>query len=663
MAYGIKYQFVLESIHGVEYTVNILKDGYSGSVIKRHLGKAPVLTKSNSGNIQSTTLDIVLECTTDGEFAEFYTTTPGDYNVALFKNNTQIWQGTLVTELYSAPEIAPPYDVKITANDGIALAKEFLYEAQGTVTPKNLVKGLLSDIPNLGRSIYIISGIGATDLTPANFWNSALINLDYMAGKTKYEVLDYFLATIHAKISLYNGNWIISRETDVTVSSGSIACLLAARNNNNITSTSITGAVASAGKMGVADMWPVGHMSTNVSPAKKRVTVEVPNHVVSGAPSVANNGWTIYDSSHVTFLGGKYIFTYDTLDTQYGTIYAQIPIRSFTKTLRLTISVATYKQYVYNNADVKIYVSFTPTGGTRKFFNGIAWVTSSDTMASPDLPDPVGTIENPEEFSYDISPIDTFADGTLIISFEGRHIQLYDAVLETVIGNGYKDTIVINNGARGDGDTVSIAGSRVESDDIVASSFLQGVFILSSGAPAANFYDTHFSGNLSFMSMTAMGYALSVALPRLELSGTFNFPSSLSTIPLVVTYGGVKYWVESYELNVLEEEVRITALSLPSATLSVQSEIITELPNAETSRVSSSGSGGGGGGGGGGTAVSWGTESGNTVQLSVNNVSKTLILSSAKVTSLSSASTDAEIPSAKCVYDIIGDIETLLAAL
>ena len=34
-----------------------------------------------------------------------------------------------------------------------------------------------------------------------------------------------------------------------------------------------------------------------------------------------------------------------------------------------------------------------------------------------------------------------------------------------------------------------------------------------------------------------------------------------------------------------------------------------------------------------------------------------------KVTSLSSSSTDTQYPSAKCVYDIVGDIETLLAAL
>ena len=32
-----------------------------------------------------------------------------------------------------------------------------------------------------------------------------------------------------------------------------------------------------------------------------------------------------------------------------------------------------------------------------------------------------------------------------------------------------------------------------------------------------------------------------------------------------------------------------------------------------------------------------------------------------KVTSISSSSTDDEYPSAKCVYDIVGDIESLLA--
>lgn len=34
-----------------------------------------------------------------------------------------------------------------------------------------------------------------------------------------------------------------------------------------------------------------------------------------------------------------------------------------------------------------------------------------------------------------------------------------------------------------------------------------------------------------------------------------------------------------------------------------------------------------------------------------------------KVTALSASSTDTQYPSAKCVFDLVGDIETLLAAI
>ena len=42
MPEGVKYRFRFYSEHGVLHTVNIWKDGYSGSVTERPLGKAPV---------------------------------------------------------------------------------------------------------------------------------------------------------------------------------------------------------------------------------------------------------------------------------------------------------------------------------------------------------------------------------------------------------------------------------------------------------------------------------------------------------------------------------------------------------------------------------------------------------------------------------------------
>lgn len=48
---------------------------------------------------------------------------------------------------------------------------------------------------------------------------------------------------------------------------------------------------------------------------------------------------------------------------------------------------------------------------------------------------------------------------------------------------------------------------------------------------------------------------------------------------------------------------------------------------------------------------------------SLNNTLTNYELKSNKVTSLSSTSTDNEYPSAKCVYDIIGDVESLLGGI
>ena len=67
-----------------------------------------------------------------------------------------------------------------------------------------------------------------------------------------------------------------------------------------------------------------------------------------------------------------------------------------------------------------------------------------------------------------------------------------------------------------------------------------------------------------------------------------------------------------------------------------------------------------GGGGGGGSSYSAGT--GIDITNDVISVSG-VVMSSAITTSVTSSSTDAQVPSAKAVYDIIGDIETLLSQI
>ena len=76
MAYNTKYRFRFDSCHGMTYEVRLLEDGYSGSVIDRPLGKSPVIRMQEADPFRPTSCDLYLECQTDGEYVDLYTTDP-----------------------------------------------------------------------------------------------------------------------------------------------------------------------------------------------------------------------------------------------------------------------------------------------------------------------------------------------------------------------------------------------------------------------------------------------------------------------------------------------------------------------------------------------------------------------------------------------------------
>ena len=126
MAYNTKYSFRFVNCNGAEYIIYLEEDGFSGTAKQRPLGKAPVLRMQENGPFRSTSLDLVLECREEGEFVSLYTTDPRQYRVSLWRryassSNVLLWRGYVATELYSEPDIAPPYDVKITATDGLEM--------------------------------------------------------------------------------------------------------------------------------------------------------------------------------------------------------------------------------------------------------------------------------------------------------------------------------------------------------------------------------------------------------------------------------------------------------------------------------------------------------------------------------------------------------------
>ena len=54
MAYATKYRFRGQSVMGYDITVTIDQDGYSGAILDRPMGKAPILRREENGRVRGT---------------------------------------------------------------------------------------------------------------------------------------------------------------------------------------------------------------------------------------------------------------------------------------------------------------------------------------------------------------------------------------------------------------------------------------------------------------------------------------------------------------------------------------------------------------------------------------------------------------------------------
>ena len=604
MAYSIKYLFKFESAAGTTREIRVLKDGYSGDVIQRPLGRAPMLKKQQNGPVHGTSLEFYAECNVDREFIEFYTSNPKDYRVDLYAGSTLLWQGYITPELYSEPDIAPPYDVQVVATDGVGELKLYDYATQGTVTLRTLLSGLLSRT-GLGTDIYLISSLKPGSAGAGSLLEKT-INLDYMAGRTCYEVLTYILDTLHATITWRKGAWILTRETNVTFTNGKVRYFNTAGN-----SALLTDSVQALGKMRVNPVWPVGQLSTVIDPAKNKVTVQAPWHTVTclqNPEMTSDTAWAKYNSAAYNTGTGGYYFPYPLSGTPQ--LRQQVSMAGIRVPLTLSVRATAATAAAGQGAPAEIGVALIYTvGGTsyhlrKETDGGLEWLAGSDVPsgAIPPRGAPVdftqalamwdaGRIEA-EELKIENIPAfmqnGAFPAGTLTVYILGYCATVYGAYLDVVLPKGYQDILRLDNGARGEGSTVEIAIGRETADNAYYAAFLQGL-LLDSGNLITSFSDANFTTGMDYLAFIARDYALSVALPRAKVTGTVFLESSVQIPPLVFTKGLLDYWLETFAWNLYEDELEIEARTLPSASLTVESETILESDGSTVSSFSGSG--------------------------------------------------------------------------
>lgn len=599
MAYATKYLFKWESVGGTTREIRVLKDGYSGSVIQRHLGRAPVLKKQQNGAVFGTSLEFYAECAVghDGEFSEFYTTDPKAFKVELYAGNAILWQGYISPELYSEPDIAPPYDVQVIATDGIGELKLYDFAPQGLKTLRQMFTYLLG-FTGLGADVYLISSLKAGPSGAGALLEKA-INLDYKAGDTCYEVLTYLLDTLHASITWWQGAWIVARETNVTFTSSKVRYYNTAGN-----SALLAGSVQALGSMRSADVWPVGYLSRKVDPAKKSVTVQAPWHPVSAfvnGEMDTDAAWTKANNASWNSTKKGYNLPDNAPSASLATVSQNVSMGGIRVPMsfvgKFCASIVSGNLY---NGIVGVAVDYVTSGGAyyhvAKDGEGVPTWATGQTGNTYDFQLRLSAVDtdesNAEQLELTIPALavgSSYPSGTLTVRIVGRSAIVFSAALDIIIPRGYQDRLHLDNGARGEGSDVEVAIGRETSDIDYYKAFMQGI-LLDGGSLITSFKDDEITTGMDFLSFISRDYARSFALPRIVRTGTVFLESAVEFPPLVLTGGGLNYWLETWSWNMLEDELEISARQLPTASITVDSEVISEASGTTDGSSRSGGS-------------------------------------------------------------------------
>ena len=584
MAYNVKYRFRFDSVHGVVYEVRLLENGYSGSVIDRPLGKAPMIRMQESDPFRPTSCDLVLECQTEGEYVDLYTTDPLQYRVEVYHKTgsssyTLIWEGYVAVELYSEPDIAPPYDVRITATDGLGILKEHTFEAAGQLSVREHLVYLLRKTGDAHPYIYTASRLREYGETTYDFMDKVKISLDYMAGQSCYEVLGELLKSMRCIITYRGGYWLIVREVDVQISSAGVLTVMRSDDDWSESSVADTLSIGKAvGQMGASgtDMWPNGYLTRRVVPAKKSVRVKADWNLISGAPDLTSDQWN-YSGEASSSGKPRYLGTIGGT----GTIYTMMSMGNFTMDIKVTVKCWAdwTSSGLYGAPWVKVRAAYGSQGSGWKYYHpDDGWTTENPPTGEEHTVNRSNFYGDPaqaEEITVTIpSPRDTYGGG-LIIYVDGHEAVVYEVDVELVTMKGYEDNILIDNGARGSASDLSITGGREIDSFIITAWFADGIWIRGNDILTA-FSDGSWI-NRDWMSLAALAYAKEHAAPRIEITGKLDNPAvtPMSLPPMFIKSHGVWALLSTYDWDLGLEDIDFKAITLPTASLTVASEEIT----------------------------------------------------------------------------------------
>lgn len=607
-SYGTIYEFRFDDINGDDVDIFIAKKNYTGSVTRRALGRTPILKRERSGNILGTSLEIYAECRVDGEFAQLYTSSADEFRVEVYKRQNLLWRGFVSPELYSEPDIAPPYDVQIIATDGLGELKSYDF-VQGE-RPRSFLGHLNAMLMYTGLdfSVEAVSGlqyyddgwIGNTDMM------SVVIDMSHKDQEDCYAVLQSMLASVNACITQQDCKWMVIRESDLYNLTDRLSPI-------------------PFGSMNECDWWPIGNLSADIIPAKKSLTLVSKNQyksVLGNSDMTVDAVWAKEYDAHYDIEEGCY-----RLPEQYSAIvqnvnfHAEVGYRLVLNVSARNIGEGESSQMlgVMVRIDGRMYQAGSSfwLHQLKDHENKYGWSTIEGYIEI-ELPEPSKSDTRSDAKSIDIIlPLykydnrsyayATSVEVTLLNVSGNMPIGVYRCALSQY--DQYPGTqieAIISNDAREDVGEIELAFGDGEYAQPAADVFRSAIPLSYDSEVIIKRWRTPAAGEGSYLSVFARDYAMQVALPRMRYRGKLNVPSlAYPRIPVLFERDNTYYFLNTYSFDLLNSELEVELISVPNARVEIESETVTELPSSGSGSAPSSGgsTGGGGTSGGGGSDI------------------------------------------------------------
>ena len=620
MSYGLKYRLSFDSVSDTPYEINILEAGYDGPVDNRNLGSAPVLKMDDGEAVRGTSLELSIETCFDGDLREFYTTDRKKFRVEVYRSGVLFWSGHILPELYSEPYISVPFDVSVTASDGLGLLKNIPFGLSGKRSVFDVIK-YCCEQTGLVLNYVFASKLLATGMSGvASVYTQAFVDCNAFDDADCYEALEKVLITFGSYIKQKDCKWHVLRYTDqdTDLMEYDPSCNFAG---------GFRPVMKTLGAIG-DDTYPVGQLESEIVPARKDFTMEQPYELY---PSLLKDYCFAAVGSWILSPGVRFMRvdeeTYCELkptklpEKLEAYVMQSISVEACNRPFRIEFqfSICLMSNREIGSIDMSTGRSFrleifiTDSGGTRHYLSAEGWGTKETYIeVRGDVQN--GKLRITDGVNYDYIPasFETFRINLERIPYSGEmafrivNPYKYYTVPGTPALDDYNDMNIIclkefvfTSDVDGNPDvnvllnpeaSTSAPSLKVGFVDAPFTENARGIFkniLMTSGGFTSEWY-CRGSGLDSFANIALQDMSSRIGVPSFCLHGVIH---ATDFDLLSDKYSGRKLYLKEYSYDLMEEEIDCTLCELLPFNAGIDGEITQSPRSSNKSKTETRASG------------------------------------------------------------------------